>query len=81
MPNLPQELAPINANANKTIIDLAVKAIVSGKSYTVDQFVQEAKATWEKAGGAKVDDFYGKWYDENKDKAILMKDLYQMGGK
>jgi putative aldouronate transport system substrate-binding protein len=81
LPNLPQELAPINANANKTIIDLAVKAIVSGKSYTVDQFVQEAKATWEKAGGAKVDDFYGKWYDENKDKAILMKDLYQMGGK
>lgn len=79
LPNLPQDLSQINANANKTIIDMAVKSIVSGKSYTVEQFVQDAKATWEKAGGAKVDAFYSKWYDENKDKAILMKDLYQMG--
>ncbi|SDC07713.1 putative aldouronate transport system substrate-binding protein [Paenibacillus sp. UNCCL117] len=78
LPILPQDLAQINNNSNKTILDLALKAIVSGKSYTVDQFLQEAKAAWEKAGGAKVDEFYDKWYQENKGTAILMDDIYKM---
>lgn len=78
LPNLPQDLATINTNANKTILDAANKTIVSGKSYSVDQFITDAKAAWEKAGGTKVDDFYAKWYDENKSTAILMADIYKM---
>ena len=78
LPNLPQDLATINTNANKTILDAANKTIVSGKSYSVDQFITDAKAAWEKAGGTKVDDFYAKWYDENKGTAILMADIYKM---
>jgi putative aldouronate transport system substrate-binding protein len=78
LPILPQDLTQINSNANKTILDLALKTIVSGKSYTVDQFIQEAKGIWEKAGGAKVDEFYDKWYQENKGTAILMDDIYKM---
>ncbi|MNC81154.1 hypothetical protein D3C75_1341950 [compost metagenome] len=71
-------MATINTNANKTILDAANKTIVSGKSYSVDQFITDAKAAWEKAGGTKVDDFYAKWYDENKGTAILMADIYKM---
>lgn len=78
LPLLTQDLAQINTNANNTILDLANKAIVSGSSYTIEQFIQEAKAAWEKAGGQKVDDFYASWYEENKDSALLMKDLYEM---
>ncbi|MDF2927625.1 MAG: hypothetical protein K0R57_6539 [Paenibacillaceae bacterium] len=78
LPILPQELDQINSNANKTILDLANKLIVSGGSYTPDQFIQESKAVWEKAGGARVDEYIDKWYQENKDTAILMKDIYQM---
>ncbi|MGG1552263.1 extracellular solute-binding protein [Paenibacillus ferrarius] len=78
LPLLPQDLTQINANANKTILDLATKAIVSGGSYTVEQFIQEAKAAWEKAGGPKVDAFYEDWYQTNKKTAILMKDIYEI---
>ncbi|WP_438444338.1 extracellular solute-binding protein [Gorillibacterium sp. sgz5001074] len=78
LPNLPQDLATINTNANKTILDAANKAIVSGKSYTVDQFITDSKSVWEKAGGTKVDDFYAQWYDKNKGTAILMADIYKM---
>lgn len=78
LPNLPQDLATINTNANKTILDAANKAIVSGKSYTVDQFIGDAKSAWDKAGGAKVDDFYAQWYEKNKGNAILMADIYKM---
>ncbi|MGG1517416.1 extracellular solute-binding protein [Paenibacillus oryzisoli] len=78
LPLLPQDLTQINANANKTILDLATKAIVSGSSYTVEQFIQEAKAAWDKAGGPKVDAFYEEWYQANKKTAILMKDIYEI---
>jgi putative aldouronate transport system substrate-binding protein len=78
LPNLPQDLATINTNANKTILDAANKAIVSGKNYTVDQFMNDAKSAWDKAGGTKVDDFYAQWYVKNKESAILMADIYKM---
>ncbi|PYI53439.1 extracellular solute-binding protein [Paenibacillus flagellatus] len=78
LPLLPQDLAQINTNANKTILDMANKAIVGGSGYTAEQFIRDAKAAWEKAGGTKVDDFYDKWYRDNKDSALLMKDLYEM---
>ncbi|QYR21748.1 extracellular solute-binding protein [Paenibacillus sp. sptzw28] len=78
MPTLPQDLQLIVTNANKTIADTINKAIVSGASYTVEQAIEDAKSTWEKSGGKQVDDWYAKWYVENKDKAFLKEDMYKM---
>ena len=78
LPLLPQDLQTINTNANKTILDMAMKTIVSGSSYPVDKFMGDAKSAWEKAGGEKVDAFYADWYKNNKDNAILMDDIYGM---
>ncbi|MFD2880913.1 hypothetical protein ACFTAO_41200 [Paenibacillus rhizoplanae] len=51
LPLLPQDLTQINTNANKTILDRAMQAIVSPDPASVDQFIEEAKGVWEKAGG------------------------------
>lgn len=79
LPLLPQDLVQIKTNAFKTIMDMAMQTIVSGGADAPDKFIEDAKAVWDKAGGAKVDEFYQKWYDENKDGAILMEDIYEMG--
>lgn len=79
LPLLPQDLTQINTNANKTILDRAMQAIVSSDPASVDQFIEEAKGVWEKAGGTKVDEFYASWYQEHKADAIMLKDIYEMG--
>ncbi|MEK3717569.1 extracellular solute-binding protein [Paenibacillus sp. FSL R7-0333] len=79
LPLLPQDLTQINTNANKTILDRAMQAIVSSDPASVDQFIAEAKGIWEKAGGPKVDEFYAAWYQDNKTDAIMLKDIYEMG--
>ncbi|OWR26651.1 ABC transporter substrate-binding protein [Saccharibacillus sp. O23] len=80
LPLLPQNLATINTNANKTILDMAMQTIVSGGGEAaVDKFIADAQSVWDKAGGAQVDEFYAKWYAEKKDDAILMSDIYEMG--
>ncbi|WP_339251382.1 extracellular solute-binding protein [Paenibacillus sp. FSL P2-0136] len=79
LPLLPQELTQINTNANKTILDRAMQAIVNSDPASVDQFIEEAKGIWEKAGGTKVDEFYASWYQEHKADAIMLKDIYEMG--
>ncbi|WJH35489.1 extracellular solute-binding protein [Paenibacillus sp. CC-CFT747] len=78
MPTLPQDLQLIVTNATKTMTDAINKAIVSGSSYKVDQALADAKSTWEKSGGKQVDEWYTKWYAENKDKAFLKEDMYKM---
>ncbi|MEK3880062.1 extracellular solute-binding protein [Paenibacillus sp. FSL H8-0122] len=79
LPLLPQDLTQINTNANKTILDRAMQAIVSSDPASVDQFIEEAKGVWEKAGGTKVDEFYASWYQDHKADAIMLKDIYEMG--
>ncbi|RAV05037.1 hypothetical protein [Paenibacillus sp. YN15] len=54
------------------------KAIVSGSSYTVDQAISEAQSSWSKTGGKALEDWYKKWYQENKDKWVFSKDIYSM---
>ncbi|RAP73884.1 ABC transporter substrate-binding protein [Paenibacillus montanisoli] len=78
MPALPVELQTVTTNAFKTILDIWQKAIISGSSYTTDQALTDAKAAWEQANGAQVDEWYSKWYAENKDKAFLTKDMYEL---
>ncbi|MCP1307957.1 hypothetical protein [Paenibacillus tyrfis] len=77
MPTLPQDLQMISTNTDKVINDLWIKVIVSGPSYTPEQAMAEAKSTWDQAGGKQVDDWYAKWYAENKDTALLKDKLYQ----
>ncbi|WP_172197250.1 extracellular solute-binding protein [Saccharibacillus qingshengii] len=80
LPLLPQNLATINTNANKTMLDMAMQTIVGGGGQAaVDKFISDSQAVWDKAGGAQIDEFYATWYAENKDEAILMSDIYEMG--
>lgn len=75
-PALPNDLQTVTNNAFKTILDIWQKAVISGTSYTTDQALKDAKSAWDKANGAQVDEWYAKWYADNKDKAFLTKDLY-----
>ncbi|WP_168122590.1 extracellular solute-binding protein [Paenibacillus sp. HB172176] len=77
MPALPSEMQLVVTNAFKTILDNFQKSIVSGSSYTPDQALQESQAAWDRAGGAKIDEWYENWYNENKDTAFLTKDMYK----
>lgn len=76
MPALPEDLKIVNTNVTK-ITDFYNKAIVSGSAYTVDQAFADAKDLWTKSGGAKLEEFYLKWYNENKDTAFLAKDMWK----
>ena len=66
----------VRSSIDKSIDDLVKKAIVSGKSYTVDQAIKEAKEMYEKSGGQKIQDFYNEWYS-NKDQVVLPTDIYK----
>ncbi|BFT72828.1 extracellular solute-binding protein [Paenibacillus sp. P36] len=76
MPALPEDLKVVNTNVSK-ITDFYSKAVVSGASYSVDQAFTDAKDMWAKSGGAKLEEFYLKWYDEKKDTAFLAKDMWK----
>lgn len=76
MPALPEDLKVVNTNVSK-ISDFYSKAIVSGSSYSVEQAFTDAKDLWQKSGGAKLEEFYLKWYDEKKDTAFLAKDMWK----
>ncbi|OAS17796.1 extracellular solute-binding protein [Paenibacillus oryzisoli] len=79
LPVLTQELSLIVKNADQPIKDIWARSIVSGKTYSAEQAYKDAKDAWEKAGGAKVDAFYTKWYETNKANAFLLDDLYKFG--
>ncbi|PUA38213.1 ABC transporter substrate-binding protein [Paenibacillus elgii] len=79
LPVLPQELAIIVKNSDQQLKDIWIKAVVGGSGYTAEQAYKDAKELWEKAGGTRVDDFYAKWYAENKPKAFMLEDLYKFG--
>lgn len=75
--SLKDDLLVINSTVTNTIISIYTKAVVSGTSYTVEQAMKDAKSAWEKAGGTKIDDFYAKAYQDNKNDIIYTKDYYQ----
>lgn len=76
IPGLPSDLDVIRTNVLKEITDLYVKAIVSGKSYSAEDAVKAAQASWDKAGGQKIVDFMNNWYANDQDKAFLTDDLW-----
>jgi len=78
MPGLPNDLQFVANNTNTPIADLLNKSIVSGGSYTTDQALTEAQDLWTKSGGAKLEEWYAGWYQENKDTWVFAEDLYSM---
>lgn len=78
LPTVPQELLVDLQNANTEIPNIFKKAMVSGSSYSVDKAMADAQATWDKFNGKKIDEFYSQWYTENKDTALMPKDIFQV---
>lgn len=78
MPVFPNGLNMIQTALLKDIADLYVKAILSGSSYSPEQAVQDAQALWDKANGKQLEAYMNKWYTENKDKALLAKDIWEI---
>lgn len=83
MPSLSKDLqlivdnvGSVNNMTGSKLTDLAARSIVD-QAYTPEQAVTDMKDLWTKAGGAKVEEFYKTWYAENKDKALLTKDIYE----
>ncbi|TDF96159.1 extracellular solute-binding protein [Paenibacillus piri] len=81
MPTLPSDLAKISSDLDLQISGIWAKSVVSGSTYTVDNALSDAKAVWEKGGGKQLEDWYAKWYAENKDKAFLSQDIYKFLNK
>lgn len=76
LPPLPQDLLLSNTNGSKAIVDIWSRATVGGASHTIEKALEDAKSAWEKAGGAKVDEFYRKWYADNKANIVHTKEWY-----
>lgn len=74
MPSLPDNLITIHESVD--MADFEARAIVGGDSYTAEQAAADARNAWERAGGKEIDEWYKNWYAENKDSAIMMKDIY-----
>jgi putative aldouronate transport system substrate-binding protein len=69
-PSLPADMLVTTNTIKNTLTNIYTKAIVGGPSETVEKAIGEAKAAWEQAGGAKIDEFYAKSYADNKDNII-----------
>jgi putative aldouronate transport system substrate-binding protein len=86
MPELPKEYQLIIANLNRQIGrntskrdgEYWVKAIFGKDKYSPDQAVADAIAVWEHADGKAIEMWMNKWYRENKEKAIMTKDIYEI---
>ncbi len=78
MPSMPKDLSTAESNAEKTIGDIWLKAVVSGEKYKMDQALKDAQDVWQKSNGKGVEEWHKKWYAENKDKAFLAKDLFEV---
>jgi putative aldouronate transport system substrate-binding protein len=78
MPQLPKDVDVISNNLTKPIDDIWVKAVVGGKEYTPEQAMKDAQDTWNKGNGKKVEDWFLNWYDKDRDKAFLAKDIYDI---
>lgn len=74
VPSLPTELQMIQDTFK---IDELLKSVIT-PDYEPEAAVQNLQEIWKQAGGIRIDDWYRQWYEENKDTAILIKDIYNM---
>lgn len=77
LPILPQDLIVGYTESEKLVRDILTKCIVGGSEWPADKAMNEAKAAWKKAGGEKVDEYYAKWYQDNKKDVITTDELYK----
>jgi putative aldouronate transport system substrate-binding protein len=78
MPVLSKDLFTTDANAEKAITDIWLKAIVSGEKYKIDQALKDAQDVWQKNNGKAIEDWHKNWYTTNKNNALLPKDIYEI---
>lgn len=78
LPGLPGDLDVIRTNMLKETNDLYVKAIVGGAKNTPEKAISDIQAAWDKAGGQKIVDFMNNWYANDRDKAFLVEDLWNI---
>ncbi len=76
-PTLRQELQVANTDGAKALTRIYYHAIVD-PSYTVDQAMRDAQQAWNEAGGEKVDEYYDKWFTEQRDRVILTDEYYSI---
>jgi putative aldouronate transport system substrate-binding protein len=81
MPQLPKDLQQILTDTMKQVDvgdgDIWMKAILT-PNYSPEQAKKDAIAAWEKAGGTQVDAWYNAFYEKDKDKIIMTKDIYDI---
>jgi putative aldouronate transport system substrate-binding protein len=75
MPQIPKDIDTISANLTKPVADILVNAILGGKSYTPEQAVKDAQATWEKGEGKKVEEWFANWWKNDSSNNFLAKDI------
>ena len=81
MPPFSNDLNVIKTNVDKEILDLEVRTIVGGDKYSTEQGMKDMKSAWDKAGGKQLEDFMNSWYTDNKEKAFLAKDVWDIVNK
>ncbi|MDF2922342.1 MAG: extracellular solute-binding protein family 1 [Paenibacillaceae bacterium] len=73
-----QSVPNIQTAASKTgTPDEYVKAIVT-QGISAEQAIKTSQDIWNKAGGTKVDEWFQNWYKSNKEKAIMVTDIYTL---
>lgn len=72
------DLSLVRVSLQKDLATIWDKAITGGKSYSVDQAFEDAKAMWAKGGGPKLDEYAAKWYETNKSRIVYTKDILKM---
>lgn len=81
MPTPPKDQNTIEANADKAMGDIWLKATVSGGKYTIEQALKDAQDAWSKAGGKQVEDWYKEWYKTESSNSIMPKDIFDIAKK
>lgn len=78
-PAMPEDIEMIKTSTDQNIFgNIFTKAVISGESYTMDQAMKDALSAWKDADGAKVDEWFNDWYQENKDTAVFTEDIYEL---
>ena len=76
-PTLPGELQLAITDGAQALTHIYYNVIVD-PAYTVEQAIIDAEHAWNEAGGDKVDEYYDKWYVEQKDRVILTDEYYSI---
>jgi putative aldouronate transport system substrate-binding protein len=76
-PTLQQELQLANRDGAEALTRIYYQAIIDPQ-YTVDQAIRDARLAWKEAGGEKVDEYYDKWFTEQRDRVISTDEYYSI---